>query len=385
MSKMYQEDVDFLEYAVNKVCQLQGYSDEHAAYVADAIAFAHIQGKLNQGLGVFEVLDIGLMHNHIDVKARPEVVNEAPGWAVLDGHRSTGYYTLNIMADKAIELARDAGIAIVFGGNHGDAGSFGRYVYKAFEQNMFAMSSNNTVPLAAPFGGMKNLLSCSPFDSITPSGKSEPVWVSTKFSEFYDADISEGALNNQKLKGRWIIDPESGELSDDAKKYAVPISSYGRVWDCLGAGQIEEARTYALNLWNESLCAIINPLGVPSTELPTVEESTSGDSTHPTVGGSYYVCINPAAFGSLNDVKARSDAYVNAIKSCKPRPGHAVRVPSANAYAKLRDAPSSIKSKRTSIRVDVLENHRAPFFDFIAGRYGYSEEKLRQEYETSRQ
>ena len=56
------------------------------------------------------------------------------------------------MADLAIEkLAREHGIGLVFGGNHNDAGSFARYVYKAFEQDMMAMSSrqNNTVPLAA--------------------------------------------------------------------------------------------------------------------------------------------------------------------------------------------------------------------------------------------
>ena len=32
----------------------------HASYVADAIVFAHLQGKLNQGLGVYEALDIAL-------------------------------------------------------------------------------------------------------------------------------------------------------------------------------------------------------------------------------------------------------------------------------------------------------------------------------------
>ena len=40
------------------------------------------------------------------------------------------YYTLNVMADVAIEKAKKSGIAIVFGGNHNDAGSFASYVYK---------------------------------------------------------------------------------------------------------------------------------------------------------------------------------------------------------------------------------------------------------------
>jgi LDH2 family malate/lactate/ureidoglycolate dehydrogenase len=165
------EDVRFLYYAIKRVWMAAGAAKTHAHFVADAITFAHLQGKLNQGLGVYEVLDLSLKMDLLDIAAEPQVVDEGPAWATVDGRGSSGYWCLNIMADLAIKKARDQGIAIVFGGNHNDAGSFARYVYKAFEQDMFAMSSNNTVPLAAPFGGMFNRLSCPPFDAIAPAGE----------------------------------------------------------------------------------------------------------------------------------------------------------------------------------------------------------------------
>jgi LDH2 family malate/lactate/ureidoglycolate dehydrogenase len=92
-----------------------GASEEHAHYVADAISFAHKQGKLNQGLGVYEALDIALNMSLLDIEASPEVIDEGPTWATIDGHRSSGYWCLNLMADLAIEKAREQGIAIVFG------------------------------------------------------------------------------------------------------------------------------------------------------------------------------------------------------------------------------------------------------------------------------
>ena len=119
-----QENVNFLYYAIKRVWMAAGAIEEHAHYVADAIAFAHKQGKLNQGLGVYEAIDIALEIGVLDIQARPEVVREGPTWAVVDGRRSSGYWCLNIMADLAIEKARECGIAIVFGGNHNDAGSF---------------------------------------------------------------------------------------------------------------------------------------------------------------------------------------------------------------------------------------------------------------------
>ncbi len=369
------ENIHFLEYAIKRVWMAAGASDIHAHYVADAICFAHRQGKLNQGLGVYECLDLCLQGGGLDIKAIPQVVNEGPSWAVVDGNRSSGYYALNVMADIAIEKARTSGIAIVYGGNHFDGGSFSAYVYKAYQNDMMAMASNNTVPLAAPFGGMENKLSCPPFDAIAPSGDQAPVWTSIKFGEFYDADIAEAVLQDKPMKGKWCIDPVTGNKTDDARPYAKPIEGYGRLWDYSCAGQIETPRVYALNMWNEMMTSIINPLGVPSTGLPTIEDfekaTNTGEEVGASVGGSYFMCINPAVFGSLGAAKQRSDDYVSAIKKTKPIPGSSVRVPGEAGYKSLHQAKET---------VEVQDGHWEPFFNFIAGRYDLSEDKLREEF-----
>jgi L-2-hydroxycarboxylate dehydrogenase (NAD+) len=366
------ENIYFLEYAIKRMWMAAGATEIHSDYVADAIAFAHKQGKLNQGLGVYEAIDIALEMGLLDIQSEPQVIAEGPTWATVDGNKSSGYWCLNMMADLAIEKARTQGIAIVFGGNHNDAGSFARYVYKAFEQDMMAFSSNNTVPLAAPFGGLHNKLSCPPFDAIVPAGDKSPIWASVALAEFYDADVSEAAIHKKPLKGKWLIDPESGDLSDDVTAYAKPIEGYGRVWDCSAAGQIETPRTYALNMWTEAMTAIINPIGIPSTDLPTIDDVISDDkNSSATVGGSYYLCISPAVFGSIDAVKARSDSYVAAIEDCPPRPGHSVRVPGSAGYKFLQE---------NAQMVDVLTNHWDPFFVNIAGKYGLTEQQLRDDF-----
>ena len=366
------ENIYFLEYAIKRMWMAAGAAEIHADYVADAIAFAHKQGKLDQGLGVYEAIDIALEMGLLDIQSEPQVIAEGPTWATVDGNKSSGYWCLNMMADLAIEKARTQGIAIVFGGNHNDAGSFARYVYKAFEQDMMAFSSNNTVPLAAPYGGLHNKLSCPPFDAIVPAGDKSPIWASVALAEFYDADVSEAAIHKKPLKGKWLIDPESGDLSDDVTAYAKPIEGYGRVWDCSAAGQIETPRTYVLNMWTEAMTAIINPIGIPSTDLPTIDDVISHDkNSSATVGGSYYLCINPAIFGSIDAVKARSDSYVAAIEDCPPRPGHSVRVPGSAGYKFLQE---------NAQMVDVLTNHWDPFFVNIAGKYGLTEQQLRDDF-----
>ena len=370
-TKIRTESAQFMEYAISRVAQAAGLSEQHAFYIADAIVFAHRQGKFNQGLGVYECIDLALAAGAMDPTATPELVSEGPAFAVYDGKRSSGYYTLNLMAQTAIEKARETGIAIVFGGNHNDGGSFARYVHLAYENDMVGIASNNTVPLAAPIGGMENLLSCPPFDAIVPSGNQPPIWASVKFGEWYDADISEAVTQKQPMKGKWLIDPETGELSDDPTPYAKPIPGYGRVWDANCAGQIETPRTYALNLWNEAMTAIINPLGITSTELPTIDDFAQGDAA-PSVGGSYYLCINPGRFGSIDQVKQKSDNFINKVKNVKPRPGQSVRIPGETGYRSLQEGHTQI---------EVLENHWQPFFETIAGKHGLSEMQIRRDYE----
>ena len=375
-TEMRTESLAFLEFALARVASAAGASAEHAEHIAHAITFAHVQGKYNQGLGVYEVLDLAIELGVLDMSATPEVVNEGPAWAVVDGNRSTGYYALNVMADIAIEKARSNGIAIVYGGNHNDAGSFASYVYKAYQHDMLAMTSNNTPPLAAPFGGMENLLSCPPFDAIIPSGTQPPIWASLKFAEFYDADISEAVLHNKPMNDKWLIDPETGELSDDAEAYAQPYEGYGRVWGYSCGGQIETSRTYALNLWNEGMTAVANPIGVTVNNISDTDDfqaalQVRGEATT-TVGGSYYLCINPAVFGPLDAVKARSDDFVSAVKDSKARPGHRIRMPGETAYNNLTQGHET---------VEVLTNHWQPFFEGIAGKYGLSEASIRAEFD----
>ncbi len=371
------EILAFLEYALERVVLAAGGSAQHAKYVAQAISFAHIQGKLNQGLGVYEVIDLALKLGVLDMSATPEVIDEGPAWAVVDGHGSSGYYALNVMADIAIEKARTSGIAIAYGGNHNDAGSFASYVYKAHEQDMMAMASNNTPPLAAPFGGMQNLLSCPPFDAIVPSGTEPPIWASLKFAEFYDADISEAVLHDKPMNGKWLIDPASGELSDNPAPYAMPFEGYGRVWGYSCGGQIETSRTYALNLWNEGMTAIANPIGIPVNQISSTDEfmaALDGKSeATTTVGGSYYLCINPGVFGPIAAVKAKSDDFVNNVRQSKARPGHRVRIPGETAYNNLAENNQTI---------EVLANHWQPFFENIAGQYGLSEKSIRADFEA---
>jgi LDH2 family malate/lactate/ureidoglycolate dehydrogenase len=374
--KTKKTNADFLRYCLKRVWMAEGASEEHGDAVADALMIGIRQGKLNQGLGVYEAIDLTRSIGALDIKAEPVIVDEGPTWAVYDGKRSSGYWTLTRMANTAIAKAKEHGIAIVFGSNHNDAGSFGSYTWMAHEADCVAQTSNNSVPMCSPLGGMGNTIAVPPFDAIGPSGEKPPVWMSTKLCEWYDADSAQAVLQGTKLRGNYVIDPDTGELGNDLAPYATPVEGYGRVYDQTCYQNLSGPRVYMMNLWNELLTAIINPLGVITPEVPTLTDFVDGKAETTSVGGSYYICIDPSKFGPLADVKAKSDRFAEAIEKTKPLPGsRGCRMPGTSGW-------KSLNSKAEE--VEVLDSHWEPFFKTQAGRHGWTEESLRTEWEAQR-
>ena len=369
-------NADFLRYCLKRVWMAEGASDEHGDAVANALMTGIRQGKLNQGLGVYEAIDLTKQVGALDIKAEPEIVGEGPTWASYDGKRSSGYYTLTKMAHTAIEKAKEHGLSIVFGHNHNDAGSYGSYAWMASQEDCVALTSNNSVPMCSPLGGMGNTISVPPLDAIGPSGEKPPVWMSTKLCEWYDADTAQAVLQGSKVKYNSVIDPETGERSDDLAPYAVPVEGYGRVYDQTCFQALHEPRVYMLNLWNELMTAIINPHGTITPEVPTLGDFVDGSAKTTSVGGSYFLCIDPSKFGPIADVKAKSDRFAQAIEDTKPLPGsRGCRMPGASGYKSLISNAEEVK---------VLASHWEPFFKTQAGRHGWTEESLRADWEAQK-
>ncbi|WP_163934851.1 Ldh family oxidoreductase [Paraferrimonas sp. SM1919] len=371
--KTKKTNASFLKYALKRVWMAEGASEEHGEAVAEALMTGIRQGKLNQGLGVYEAIDIMNQMGLLDIKAVPEIVKEGPTWAVYDGKESTGYWTLTKMTKTAIAKAKEHGIAIVFGFNHNDGGSFGSYTWMAAQEDCVALTSNNSVPMCSPLGGMGNVISVPPLDAIGPYGEKAPVWMSTKLCEWYDADTAQAVLQGTKLKGNFVIDPDTGELSNDLAPYARPIEGYGRVFDQSAFQALGEPRTYMLNLWNELMTAIINPNGVIAPEVPSLTEIAAGEAKSTSVGGSYMLVIDPSHFGPIEEVKRKSDALATAIENTKPLPGsRGCRMPGSEGWKSLLSGAEDC---------EVLDSHWEPFFKTQAGRHGFTEESLWADWE----
>ena len=369
-SGMRDENPDFLEYVYKRLWMAAGAGEEHADAVARAVSLGDRMGKLTQGMGVLDVIFLSLESGNMDMEATPEIVAEGPSWVVYDGKQSTGHWTLTLAAEKAIEKARDQAIAIAMARNHNDAGSFYAYTSLAVEQDMFAMATNNSVPLVSPWGGMENRLSGAPFCAACPGGEEFPLVCDVACIEAHDGNISEAAYNNEKLKGRFLVNPETGELTDDPAPWIIPVEGYGRICGCSAPTVFDTPRLYAFNVFTEMLATLIVPDSVITPELPHGVDAWKEPWGMGSVGGSAIIVIDPSHFGHIDEVMARSDRFIREVKATKNLPGvDEIFLPGERGYRNQADKKP----------VKILETHWQPFLQRLH-KYGLDIDGLRRDW-----
>jgi L-2-hydroxycarboxylate dehydrogenase (NAD+) len=370
-----EEDADFLEFCYYEIWRVAGATEEHAEVMARCTSHGDRMGKTLQGLGVFETPIIMLKSGNLDITSVPEIVSEGPGWLLVDGNRSSGQWAVTMATDAAVLKARETGVAIALGRNHNDAGCYSAYTVRAMEQGMIAIASNNSPPLVSPWGGMENVMSAAPFSLAAPGGQnSYPIVVDVQLIEADDGHVAEAALHGEKLSGKYLVDPETGELTDDPTNHFVRIENYSRVSDLGGPTVFSSPRIYALNCAAEVLTALMNPGATITPEVPHPVRVWTTRQDVPSIGGSFVLVIDPSHFIGQEEYQGKVDRFVEAVKSVKKLPGvEEIFLPGERG----------LRREAENRPVSVLQTHWESFKE-VAREFGFSTDELRARWEQTR-
>ena len=149
-----------------------GMSESSAQLVADHLVDAGLCGHefsgLPRALAIVEALRgkpaAGEIH----------VVRESHCSALIDGGDNVAYVVSIAAIDKAIEICRKSGVAVVGANNTWFSGRLAYYVERAARQGFIAMHTTNTTARVAPHGGIDRVMGTNPFAIAFPS-EDEPV------------------------------------------------------------------------------------------------------------------------------------------------------------------------------------------------------------------
>lgn len=150
-----------------------GLAEAHARIVADHLVDAALCGhefsSLPRVLAIAEA-----MSRKTAPPGEIRVVRENHCSAAIDGGDQVAYVVSIVAIDKAMEIARRNGMAIVTATNTWFSGRLAYYVERAARAGFVAMHTTNTTARVAPFGGIDRLMGTNPFAIAFPT-EDEPL------------------------------------------------------------------------------------------------------------------------------------------------------------------------------------------------------------------
>jgi LDH2 family malate/lactate/ureidoglycolate dehydrogenase len=203
---------DELHAIVERIVSRVGTPPDQATIVADLLVGSHLAGHDSHGVQHLPRYIKEVQAGEIVPTARPEILRETPGTALVRGNWSWGHVTAQFVTDVGAKKALENGIALISAVEVNHIGRLGHYVERAAAQGVISLMVSGghaeENPTAAPYGGSRALLAPNPIAIGFPSSDGNPVII-----DFATTNVAGGKIALAKAKGEevplgWIIDKE---------------------------------------------------------------------------------------------------------------------------------------------------------------------------------
>lgn len=284
-----------------------GMKAEAARIVADHLVDANLCGhefsSLPRVLAIAEELSKKVPPGEV------RIVRETSTSAVIDGGDNVGYVVSIAAIDKAMEIARRSGVAVVVANNTWFSGRLAYYVERAARQGFVAMHTTNTTARVAPFGGIDRVMGTNPFAIAFPSAD-EPLVIDIGTSATTWGDVALAKTKGEPLPAGQAVDLQGRPTLD-------PIAALEGAFLPWG-GQRGSGLSLAIQL-----------LGILAGSATIIDDVSDY--------GLFFLVVDPAALTDSATFKARVSELRRTVETARPiTPGSKVRVPGDGSLSRRK-------------------------------------------------
>lgn len=280
-----------------------GASEEEANVTAEVLTEGDLRGFGSHGLLRLPYILRALKRGTIIPNAKINVVKETPATALVDGGHGLGHHVATRAMQLAIEKAKKQGIGAVGVHNTNHFGIAGYYAEMAVREDLIGIVTTTTDALVHPWGGVEPLLGTNALAIGIPS-KPQPVLLDMAMSVAARGKLVKAMKEGKSIPESWAIDPNGKPTTDPRKALEGALSPFGGV------------KGYGLALMLEVLAGPLVGAAAGKEVVGTLEP-VEGHSTK----GDFMIAIDPAAFGSADEFKARVQKFVARLKESRKAPG----------------------------------------------------------------
>jgi ureidoglycolate dehydrogenase (NAD+) len=279
-----------------------GLNEDHAEIVADVLVHADLRGVRSHGVIRTEHYVTRLKAGSLNPNPAFAVKEVRSGAAVLNADAGMGHVACCEAMDKATEMAKKSGIAMVGVENGSHCGALSYFVLRAVAKDMIGMAVTHTDKCVAPFGGARAFFGTNPIAYGFPTKNHDPVVLDMATSNTAFGNILHAKEQGTPIPDDWGIDSEGGPTTDPEKVEAlIPFGGY---------------KGYGLALVIDVLTGVL--MGAKYGPHIT---AMYGDYDKPRELASLMIAIDPSTFTSVDGFKAQMDAMVDELHAQPPAPG----------------------------------------------------------------
>lgn len=292
-----------LEKVVTDIFAACGMDAGDAGLLARSLVHSDVRGILSHG--VLRVPDYvkKLTKDGVDPKGKPSVVSDRGAAIVVDGGNSMGQIGGTFAMRRAIDRAREIGVAFaaVRGSNH--CGAMDWYTLMAVAEDMIGIAGTNAIPTMAPWGGTDKIVGINPLSIAIPAGDAPPFVLDFAFGATAHGKIRVYHQKGSPIPEGWAFDAAGNPTTDAGAALTGLIQPIG------------QHKGVGLGMAIGMLSSLLSGAAY-GTESGTMESGAVVG-----VDGHFFAAINVAFFQDVAAFKARADAVIAQVHDSGRREG----------------------------------------------------------------
>ena len=202
--------VDFVADAAGRA----GLSTDDATTLAAALVQADTMGVHTHGTKLLVGYLRKLVAGGYRATARPRVLREGAGWAVVDGAQALGQIGGSFAMEIAIAKARTVGVATVGLRDTGHIGAAGCYALQAARAGLIGLVAGNDMPSVAAPGSRGAVLGSNPLAWAAPLPDGEPILLDIATAAVAGGKVYAAVQRGEPLPQGWLIGPDGLPTTD---------------------------------------------------------------------------------------------------------------------------------------------------------------------------
>lgn len=279
-----------------------GLTEEHAETTAEILTWSDERGYHSHGSVRVEYYSERIAKGGITVHPDFRWRESGPCTGIFEGDNGCGYVAAFKAMEKAMEMAKKNGTAVVGIRNISHSGSIGYYTEMAAKEGLLAISFCQSDPMAVPYGGTEPYYGTNPISFAAPTAGGEIVVFDMATTVQAWGKILDKRSRHEAIPDTWAVDCDGNPVTDPNLVNAlVPIAG---------------PKGYGLMMMVDVFSGVL--LGVPFGKHVS---SMYHDLSEGRNLGQMHIVIDPARFVGTEAFKAAMSQVCRELNEMKPAAG----------------------------------------------------------------